>query len=141
MGKYKDYQSLQQFTTEDLISFFADTMSADERNWKTPGWAAEELTHAQKAGIISVNRIKGMWEDTKVTFDILRLPSEDAAEDIVELSFQSDNYLTAAEKRQQMTDFLEGEGILLHADSLKTQRILDACLCDSPAEPAGSQDL
>ena len=64
-GKYKDYQSLQQFTTEDLISYFAETMPSEECDWKYPGWAAGAFTHAQKAGIISLNRIKGVWEDTE----------------------------------------------------------------------------
>ena len=134
-GKYKDYQSLQEFTTADLISYFAETMPSEERNWKSPGWADEELAHAQKAGIVTLNRIKGVWEDTEVTFDILRLPLDDAVEDIVELSFKSDDYASAASKRQQLTQILDGEGILLHADSLKTQRILDAFLYDSPADP------
>lgn len=48
-----------------------------------------------------------MWEDTEVTFDILRLPSDDAVEDIVELSFKSDDYVSAAEKRQQLTGVSE----------------------------------
>lgn len=132
-GRFKDYQSLEQFSTEDAISYFAEFMPADEIDWNRPGWGKENLARAQKVGIISYKRIKGSWEGTEVTFDITSIPLNDAAEDMVELSFKADNYSDAAEIRQQLIGLLEEEGLLLEGDSLKTQKILDVWRLFGPA--------
>ena len=45
---------------------------------------------------------------------------------IVELSYESKTVSDAAAAKAAITEALDKEGILLHEDSLKTQRILDA---------------
>ena len=133
-GIFKDYQNLKQFSTGDAISFLSECMPAEELDWLRPGWGKDNLARAQKVGIVSFNRIKGIWEDTEVTFDITTIPLNGAEEDMVELSFKTDHYAEAAEKRRQLRGFLEENGILLEADSLKTQMILDAGIYEVPPE-------
>ncbi|MBO5567381.1 MAG: leucine-rich repeat protein [Clostridia bacterium] len=134
-GKFKDYQSLKQFNTGDAIAYFAEFMPVEEKDWNNPGWGTENLARAQKVGITVLNRVKGIWEDTEVTFDIITISSDGAAEELVELSFKANSYSEAAEKRRQLTAILEESGILLEADALKTQKILDAGLYEAPPEP------
>ena len=126
--KYKDYQSLRQFSTEDAIAYFAASMPEEEIDWKRKGWGRETLARAQKAGIATFLRYKGAWEGTSVTFDTVAIPGNGAGEYIVELSFKADDYAQAAEIRRRLTVFLDTAGILRKADFLKTQRILDAYL-------------
>ena len=133
-GKFKDYQSLDQFNTGDAISYFAEFMPLEEKDWNYPGWGTDNLARAQRVGI-KMFRVKGIWEDTEVTFDITTLPSDGAAEELVELSFKAQSYSEAAEKRRRLTASMEESGILLNADALKTQKILDAGLYDAPPEP------
>ena len=126
-GKFKDYQSLEQFNTEDAIAFFSEFMPTEEKDGNNPGWGTEYLARAQKVGI-TMSRVKGILEDTEVTFDITTIPMDGAAEELVELSFKADSYSEAAEKRRQLAACLEESGILLKDDALKTQKILDAGL-------------
>lgn len=134
-GKYRDYQSLKQFNTGDAIAFYAEFMPMEEKDWNDPGWGTDHLARAQKVGITVLNRVKGIWEGTEVTFDITTISSDGDAEELVELSFKADSYSEAAEKRRQLTACLEESGILLTADALKTQKILDAGLYEAPQEP------
>ena len=45
---------------------------------------------------------------------------------IVELSFDADDCPTAADGKAQLMEYLDQKEILLHEDSLKTTKILDA---------------
>ena len=45
---------------------------------------------------------------------------------IVELSFKADDFEEASDGRAQLTEYLDQKGILLHEDSLKTTKLLDA---------------
>ena len=45
---------------------------------------------------------------------------------IVELSFDADDYSAAADGKAQLMEYLDQKEILLHEDSLKTSKILDA---------------
>lgn len=47
---------------------------------------------------------------------------------ITELSCKADTYEAATAERARLTDLCDSLGILLHEDSLKTQRILDSYL-------------
>ena len=108
-------------------------MPTEEKNWNYPGWGTDNLARAQRVGITML-RVKGIWEETEVTFDITTLPSGGAAEELVELSFKAQSYSEAAEKRRLLTASLEESGILLNANALKTQKILDAGLFEAPPE-------
>lgn len=51
-----------------------------------------------------------------------------STEYITEVSFKEDDFETASSNREKVMDALDTEGILMHEDSLKTQKILDAYL-------------
>lgn len=69
--------------------------------------------------------------EVKIDIDIEVWPvhskSTGRTEYITEISLKEDTFDAAASSRKELMDILE-EGILLHEDSLKTQKILDAYL-------------
>jgi len=123
-GKYKDYKSLAQFSTDDAAAFLKSTMPEEELNWGETQWGASMLDEAQMLGPLRYQRIKGEWEGSEVQVDIWPLPDGCMAE----LSFTAAGLESAAAMRAQMAALLEEKGVLLHLDSLKTQTILDAFL-------------
>ena len=124
-GAFKGYQSLEQFSAEDAVEFLEKTMPGEERDWSAENWAASTLKRAQLFGPIRILRYRGHWEGVGVTAELC--PVGDG-QTIAELSFKADDWKAAAGTRERLMAFLDGHGILIHGDSLKTQAVLSACL-------------
>ena len=103
--KYGDLQSLSQFNTGDAIACAASTMPAQEVNWKRDGWGLEAISRAQKIGPLQLFRAKGSWEETELTLDIVFFKVGSAP--VAELSFKTDDYQTALEKRNDVAHLPE----------------------------------
>ena len=100
-------------------------MPGEERDWGAAQWAAATLRRAQLFGPIRIQRYRGQWDGVGVTVELC--PVGDG-QSIAELSFKADDWKAAAETRSRLLAFLDGRGILIHGDSLKTQAVLSACL-------------
>lgn len=127
-SKLKDHESLASLTDGEAKAFLQKAMPDIEANWKQRQWGITTLERAKAVGPIRFLRAKGNLEHRDVTVEIWPVMNKDKNEElyIVELSFKTDDFTTAAEGKAQIIDFLDQEGILLHEDSLKTTMILDA---------------
>ena len=103
-------------------------MPALEDDWKDTGWGTEAAGRVRKAGPLKYTRFEGTYIGKDVKLEIWPVKGADGDEDsyIVELSYESKTVSDAAAAKAAITEALDKEGILLHEDSLKTQRILDA---------------
>ena len=113
--QHPERKNLSQFTAEDAVRFFEETMPQEERG------LSDLFSGAQKVGPVRFLRIKGSWQDIEeVTIEIWPTLH------ITELSFDIDDYDSAADARDRLMAFLDEEGILLHEDALKTTALLNA---------------
>ena len=127
-SKLKDNESLASLTDDEAKAFLLKAMPDIEADWKQSQWGITTLERSRTVGPIRFLRAKGNLENQNVTIEIWPVMDKDKDEEhyIVELSFKTDDFTTAAEGKAQIIDYLDQEGILLHEDSLKTTMILDA---------------
>ena len=120
--------SLPDITEEEARQLLQEKMPALEDDWKDTGWGTEAAGRVRKAGPLKYTRFEGTYIGKDVKLEIWPVKGADGDEDsyIVELSYESKTVSDAAAAKAAITEALDKEGILLHEDSLKTQRILDA---------------
>lgn len=135
----KDLEGITQLEQLDLqgaIDLCKENMPALEDGWAGEQWGSGLVDTATMVGPLRFKRYKGTWNDMSVTVEVWAIPlaDSDEMEYVTELSFKSDSMLEAAADRELLTERLDQMGVLVHADSLKTQKILDAYI---PADDSG----
>lgn len=123
--------SLPDITEEEARQLLKEKMPALEKDWKDTGWGTEAAGRVLKAGPLKYTRFEGTYLGKDVKLEIWPVKGADGDEDsyIVELSYESaetDTFADVAAVKTAITEALDNEKILLHEDSLKTKRILDA---------------
>ena len=130
--KPEGHESLEELSPEEAVDFMKKAMPQALADWKEEGWGIKQLEKALSAGPVHVLRADGMWEDLEITAEIWPIGKDPGgtgtAVYIAELSFKAGDLETAARKRMELTRFLDEKGVLLHEDSLKTQKVLDTWL-------------
>ena len=148
------YDALTKYSREDLINTINAAMPAEEKNWGSDQWGTDSLKKAVLAGPLTFLRLKGgKWKSgtgetiKKIRIEIWPIPDRNSGRVnyLTELSFKfeaknGESAEEAFEKvsalRKLLGDYLDGEGILLHKDFLKTTAILDSYLPSAPPAPA-----
>ena len=127
-AKLKGHDSLASITGDEAKAFLLETMPDIEANWKQSQWGIATMERAEAAGPVRFMRAKGKLEGWEITVEICSLVEKNKGEEsyIVELSFDADDYSAAADGKAQLMEYLDQKEILLHEDSLKTSKILDA---------------
>ena len=127
-AKMKGHDSLTSVTDDEAKAFLLSAMPDIEADWKQSQWGITTLDRSMAVGPVRLLRAKGMLENREVTVEICPVTTKDKEEEsyIVELSFKADDFEEASDGRAQLTEYLDQKGILLHEDSLKTTKILDA---------------
>ena len=127
-AKLKGHDSLASMTGDEARDFLLDAMPDIEANWKQSQWGIAAMERAEAAGPVRFMRAKGKLEGWEITVEICSLVEKNKGEEsyIVELSFDADDYSAAADGKAQLMEYLDQKEILLHEDSLKTSKILDA---------------
>lgn len=127
-AKLKGHDSLASITGDEAKAFLLEAMPDIEANWKQSQWGIAAMERAEAAGPVRFMRAKGNLEGWEITVEICSLVDKNNDEEsyIVELSFDADDYSTAADGKAQLMEYLDQKEILLHKDSLKTTKILDA---------------
>ncbi|MBE9915193.1 hypothetical protein G8C92_14265 [Paenibacillus donghaensis] len=93
----------------------------------TPGWGTTALKQAYAHGPVSVSKYTGTFDGLKTDIELWPIVSADGTgtENVVEISFKTDDYQTAASSRAKLMELLEAKGWLVPADSLKTNLVLE----------------
>ncbi|MDO4262258.1 MAG: hypothetical protein Q4C82_09275 [Eubacteriales bacterium] len=123
----KGYDDLELPKKSRMLAILKDEMPGKEQDWKEDGWGTSLITDAKKFGDVQYKKYGGTYEGIDIDIEIWEIRGSDSGiEYITELSFKEDTYEEAAEKRSTMINALDSMGILLHEDSLKTQKILNS---------------
>ena len=127
-AKLKGHDSLASMTGDEARDFLLDAMPDIEANWEQSQWGISAMERAEAAGPVRFMRAKGELEGLEITVEICSVTEKNSDEEsyIVELSFDADDYPAAADGKAQLMEYLDQKEILLHEDSLKTTKILDA---------------
>lgn len=126
----KGYDELELPKKDDAIEILKDRMPGKLENWQGKNWGKDTLENGKKCGPVYYSKYAGKISGIDIDIEIWPVYSktEDSTEYITEVSFKEDTYREALENRQIVMDALESNTIMLHEDSLKTQKILDAYL-------------
>ncbi|MDO3412226.1 hypothetical protein QWJ34_20855 [Saccharibacillus sp. CPCC 101409] len=91
------------------------------------GWGTKMLKASYAHGPVQVSKYAGTFDGQEVDIEVwpIRSASGTGTEPLVEISFKTDDYAVASAERAKLMDKLDGEGWLIHADSLKTNLILE----------------
>ncbi len=91
------------------------------------GWGTAVLKKSYAHGPVSVSKYSGTFDGLKTDIELWPIASADGngTENIIEISFKTDDYTTAASSRTKLLHLLEGKGWLVPADSLKTNLVLE----------------
>lgn len=124
----KGYDELELPKKKAAIDILKDKMPGKEDDWLYDEWGSETIENGKKFGLVYYIKYNGIYNETEVDIEVWPITDKNTqiTEYITELSFKEDDYDNASLHRSQLIEFLENEGILLHEDSLKTQRILAA---------------
>ncbi|MEI0737265.1 hypothetical protein VQ056_12330 [Paenibacillus sp. JTLBN-2024] len=78
-------------------------------------------------GPVSASRYTGIFDGLETDIELWPIVGADGSgtENIVEISFKTDDYQTAASERAKLMKLLEDKGWLIPADSLKTNLVLE----------------
>lgn len=124
------YDEMELPGKKNAIKIIKDNMPGKEKNWYEEKWGEECIEAGKKCGPVYYSKYQGEISGIAVDIEVWPLYTEttDSTEYITELSFKEDTYDEAFMNRENVMEELEQKGILLHEDSLKTQKILKAYL-------------
>lgn len=91
------------------------------------GWGTSVLKNSYAHGPVSVSRYTGIFDGLETDIELWPIVGADGSgtESIIEISFKTDDYQTAASERAKLMKLLEDKGWLIPADSLKTNLVLE----------------
>lgn len=110
------------------LSLLVDNLPGKLKKWKDgSSWGEKQLKVSRAYGPVVASKYEGSWNGIDVDVEIwpIRNASGTGTEPVIEISFKTDDYNTAATDRQQLMNYLKQEGWLVPQDSLKTQLVLD----------------
>ena len=124
------YDGIDDITLTEAIGIMKEGMPEEERDWGNRKWGIDTLEKSQMAGPVYLIRYTGKYFDQKVEIEVWELPDSGQGEGnyITEMSYKADDYAEAAVYREMMIKDLNGRGLLMEDDALKTQKILDRYL-------------
>lgn len=96
-------------------------------NWNEQNWGKDTLRDGKKYGDVYYKKAKGTFEGCSIDAEIwpIRMKEDQTVQYVTELSFKADDMEYAGEVREDLIEYLDSLGVLLHEDSLKTQLILN----------------
>ena len=126
------YESIADLDSSAALSMLEVNMPKEEVNWSADLWGSKTLESSIMAGPVYFKRYTGSLEGQKVEIEVWTIKDQKSGKEsyLTELSSKTDDYDQAAELREKMMEDLDGQGILLKEDGLKTQKILDAWMGD-----------
>lgn len=112
---------------QDMLTMLLDKLPGKLNKWSAPNWGKQILSQSRVYGPLVFYRYEGQWEGQKLTLEVwpIRNSEGTGTEDLVEISFKTDDRTTATILRSELMDLLELNGWLLPVDGLKTQLILE----------------
>ncbi|WP_339275663.1 CYTH domain-containing protein [Paenibacillus sp. FSL W8-0426] len=109
------------------LEMLLDKLPGKLKNWSASNWGKQQLSASRAYGPITFERYEGTWNGQEMTLEVWPILNEAGTgiENIVEVSFKTDDASTVSGLRAQLMQLLENENWLLPGDGLKTQLILE----------------
>ncbi|WP_338553474.1 hypothetical protein [Paenibacillus sp. KS-LC4] len=104
-----------------------DELPGKLKNWGTSNWGKTQLQNSRAYGPVLATKHTGTWNGLEVDVEIwpIRNAAGTGVENIVEISFKTDEYSIANTKRTALINSLNSLGWLVPADGLKTQLVME----------------
>lgn len=112
---------------KDALNLLLDKLPGKLKNWSASNWGKQQLTQARAFGPITFQRYEGTWNGQELTLEVwpIRSAAGTGTENIVEVSFKTENPAAVTGLRSQLLQLLQNKNWLIPADGLKTQTILE----------------
>lgn len=112
---------------EEMLSLLLDKLPGKLNKWSAPNWGEQVLSQSRAHGPLVFERYRGEWEGQELTLEVwpIRNSAGTGIDNLVEISFKTDEHDVAAELRPELMNFMELRGWLLPVDGLKTETILE----------------
>ncbi|WP_342553842.1 hypothetical protein [Paenibacillus sp. FSL R7-0652] len=112
---------------KDALNLLLDKLPGKLKNWSASNWGKQQLTKARAFGPITFQRYEGTWNGQELTLEVwpIRSVTGTGTENIVEVSFKTDDPAAVTGLRSQLLQLLQNKNWLMPADGLKTQTILE----------------
>lgn len=121
------YEELELPKSSEAISILKNKIPGKLENWNSKNWGKDTLEDGKKYGPVYYKKVKGTFEGCSFDVEIwpVTMAKDQSVEYITELSFKADDAQYAGKIREDLIEYLDSLGVLLHKDSLKTQLILN----------------
>ncbi|WP_244235326.1 hypothetical protein [Paenibacillus lautus] len=112
---------------QDSLALLLDKLPGKLNKWSAPNWGQQQLSLSRIHGPLTFQRYEGSWNGQKMSLEVWPIRTADGTgnENLIEISFKTDDVSTASQLRSQLMDTLESHDWLLPVDGLKTQLILE----------------
>ncbi|MFB6367254.1 hypothetical protein ACFCP7_25050 [Paenibacillus elgii] len=121
------YSGVDLPSVKDSRELLIDKAPGKFENWLFAGWGTEQLQSSRIYGPVLAKRYTGTWDGLKTYIEVwpIRSATGTGTENVVEISFKTDDRTTASQKHDELVTYLQSKGWFLAQDSLKTQLIMD----------------
>lgn len=111
------------------IEMLKEEMPGKLEDWVYNNWGKDTIDNGKKYGAVYYSKYSGSFNGIDVDIEIWPISNKTTGtvELVTEISFKQDSFGEASYYRNQLISYLDSLGILLHYDSLKTQKILNNC--------------
>ncbi|EHS59911.1 hypothetical protein [Paenibacillus sp. Aloe-11] len=112
---------------DQALKQLLDNLPGKLQNWKSSNWGKKALADSRVRGPVQVSKYEGIFQglDTDVEVWPIRSANGSGTDTIIEISFKTSDYSTAASNRTKLINLLQSKGWLVPADSLKTNLVLE----------------
>ncbi|SCW87510.1 hypothetical protein SAMN04487970_10952 [Paenibacillus tianmuensis] len=126
-AKKSGYSGVDLPSVKDSRELLIDKAPGKFDKWLYAGWGTEQLQGARIYGPVLAKRYTGTWDGLKTYIEVwpIRSATGTGTENVVEISFKTDDRETASQKHDELVTYLQSKGWFLAKDSLKTQLIMD----------------
>ncbi len=122
------YEGMELPTRKDSREWTIDEAPGKFEDWGSNNWGTDHLEDVHKPfGPVKAKRHIGTWEGLEIYVEVWQMLNENGTgfDYVVEASFKTPSYATAAAKKTQLEQEMSSEGWFLAQDQLKTQMILE----------------
>lgn len=112
---------------EEALVLLLDKLPGKLEKWSAPKWGKQKLLQSRVYGPLTFYRYEGQWKGQKLTLEVWPIRNSEGmgTENLIEISFKTNDRQIAAQLRSQLMNTLDANGWLLPVDGLKTQLILE----------------